>query len=82
MSVKSYTSQKNASGALFLGTLLIGLSLLTACGQRGPLYLPDEPQKTAVPETVGPMGTPEIIEPEQAPGTTENEEKDEEKTGT
>jgi predicted small lipoprotein YifL len=82
MSVKPNTPHRNASRALCLGALLIGLPLLAACGQSGPLYLPDEPQETAVPETVGPMGTPEIIDTEQVPGTTENEEKDEEKTGT
>lgn len=82
MSVKPNTRHKNASRSVYLGALLIGLTLLSACGQRGPLYLPDQPQETAVPETVGPMGTPEIIEPEQEPGMTEDEEKDEEKTGT
>jgi len=42
--------------------LVILFLLLSACGQRGPLYLPDEPQPEAV------MGTGD------ASGETDNEE--------
>ncbi len=35
------------------------LSMLGACGQKGPLYLPEKPTpKTTVPSTSVPVGSP------------------------
>lgn len=52
--------------------ILILLVLLSACGQRGSLYLPDEPEPEAVLETGEESGESEDEtdweDPEQRPG--------------
>jgi len=50
------------------------LALLAACGQRGPLYLPTEPEaanRATLPQTLRPGGTPTDPTPAPRPGATE-----------
>jgi predicted small lipoprotein YifL len=64
---------------------VIALSLilsLAGCGQRGPLYLPDDPEQTPVdapgdPVTALPPETPEAAEAE-AEDDTDDDDDDEE----
>jgi len=41
------------------------LALIAACGQKGPLYLPDKNGKKPVPAVPAPAQPPEKIDPEQ-----------------
>jgi len=51
---------------ILLSALL--LSLLAACGQTGPLYLPDEDVDTEVEIRPGPTPPAETTEPEEREG--------------
>ena len=65
-----------------LGTLIAALGLLAACGQKGPLVLPDRghvvtrpPESSPVPPTSAPAGDTTSAEP-AAPSTgTEPDKK-------
>ena len=68
---------------------VIALSLvlsLAGCGQRGPLYLPDDPEKTPVeepgePVTELPTETMEAAEAEAEDDTDADDEDDDEEDG-
>ena len=57
--------KKNAFSATAITALLISVLTLAACGQRGPLFLPDEPAD-AIQEQQQP--------PEQPPGSLQEPE--------
>ncbi|MDH4428604.1 MAG: lipoprotein [Acidovorax sp.] len=53
--------------------LAVGAALVTACGQRGPLYLPspdEAPQRATLPQTLSLPGTAESPQRRDAPGST------------
>jgi predicted small lipoprotein YifL len=43
----------------------MALALVSACGQKGPLYLPDKNGKKPVAASAGAARAPEKIDPEQ-----------------
>jgi predicted small lipoprotein YifL len=66
-----------------MGTLLAALALLAACGQKGPLVLPDRsghvvtrpPESTPEPTTSQPVGDTTLAEPTAPSNGTEPDKK-------
>lgn len=66
------SDQSRARSVAVLGSLALFFALsLGGCGQRGPLYLPDNPESAEATTVPGPG------EPTENRDNTENEENDE-----
>ncbi len=68
MSIGGFARRRRAATRVST-MLLVGLLALTACGQKGPLFLPDREAPVAQPPAPAPETTPE----------SEDRDKDEEK---
>ena len=55
---------------------LLAVSALTACGQKGPLYLPGESPQPVVLPGAGPTGDDAAARPAGAPEDEEEDEKE------
>jgi predicted small lipoprotein YifL len=53
---------------MFLLVTASSMFLFSACGQTGPLYIPDNPSQMAVPPSTGPANTEEQESDEQDSG--------------
>jgi predicted small lipoprotein YifL len=65
-----------------LGVTVLMAGFLSACGQKGPLYLPDAPGEVVTRPAATPPPAPESPAPEVASpeGTTQEEEPEKEKS--
>ena len=67
---------KSHKSCLFRAAMVVMvISLLSACGYRGPLYLPDEPASESSPEQT------EVNGPPPEAGDAQEDESDTEETG-
>ena len=55
--------------SLFLGILLTACSMLTACGTKGPLYIPEQRYPQA--SSVKPNTTPNVDKSSKAPRSSQ-----------
>lgn len=59
---------------MFLLVTASSMFLFSACGQSGPLYIPDNPSQMAVPPSRGPANTEEQDGDEKESGETSDPE--------